>query len=755
MYLCVVQEVIDAIQSFLFKFLLMIDAIVYSFINWAYQIILILAKGDFLSGSNGRIEELVNRVYVIIGVVVLFLVAYSLLKHMVNPDEALKGKDTPVKLISNVIVSIVLIALVPTIFKFAMDFQSALLNQNTLGKLILGDNTGAGDYDNSSDMISNGGMTMATSVFQAFFGPNSDKGYCTGDPAVDNAIKCEKSVSEIDINGTPYDTWWSNVKNSNNLMMLTQASGKVADDKITYRFIISTVAGVFVLFVLLRYCVDIAVRLVKLAVYQIIAPLPILCRIIPQEQSKKIFSNWLKAVISTYLEVFIRLAILYFCILMMNVAIDSLKELFVKIVVDWNNANPIILLLAKAFVIIGIIFFAKDFPKIIKDITGLDGDKYNPFKAAMQAASVIGGGVTTAARSWNAKDAEGNKKKTFNRFRSALAGAGSGAFRAGWNSDKIKSPADVKKTAHDASEAAIKKRIQRENDKYNREVDKKKYLDEINAQRDKQGQEAKNKVSGIRYVAHRKVQDVKEWAGAGDYNALAITRIKEFASKVDSGFSSLEGTWKKSQAYVDAKTEAEKYAKQLDFVKSQYGYDDIYKRIMNENGFDKDNKDDVAKAQKMAIEAIKSSTGYDMTTDFENAARTKFIQEGIVKTEQEKKAASIVAAARNIQLSLSQYSDLKFDVESAITAQAKPGEKQALIDAYKHYGDLSVENNYKRLLEDLKSPDAAKKKRAQQFIDALDKVNLQAQDDKRQAEYDEERRKSTLSGGNPKDGGSK
>ena len=62
---------------------------------------------------------MVSRIYVIIGVIVLFLVAYSLLKSMVNPDEAFKGKKSPVNIIKDVLISIVLISIVPYIFDFA------------------------------------------------------------------------------------------------------------------------------------------------------------------------------------------------------------------------------------------------------------------------------------------------------------------------------------------------------------------------------------------------------------------------------------------------------------------------------------------------------------------------------------------------------------------------------------------------------------------------------------------------------------
>ena len=57
--------ILDAIQSAIFWLLLKIDSIVYTFIDWIYQIILMLANGDILGNTN-LVDELMNRLYLII-----------------------------------------------------------------------------------------------------------------------------------------------------------------------------------------------------------------------------------------------------------------------------------------------------------------------------------------------------------------------------------------------------------------------------------------------------------------------------------------------------------------------------------------------------------------------------------------------------------------------------------------------------------------------------------------------------------------
>ena len=394
----IVTDILDTIQSGIFWLLLKLDAIVYTFIDWIYQIILMLADGDLLSNSN-LVDELVNRLYLIIGVIILFLVAYSLLRSMVNPDEALKGKESPVKIVQNVIISVVLIAVIPYVFNFAMGFQTSLLQQNTIGRLILGEGSGE---NASSSTIDDGGFNIAISVFQAFFQPNTSAGYCTGNASIDqNYPDCEDLVAEIGAYNN-FEEWWANdVIASKNLFAISEANTLVAQNKISYTFIISTLAGAFVVFVLASYCIDIAIRLVKLAVFQLIAPLPILARIVPNEQTKKIFSNWLKATISTYVEVFIRLGILFFAVFIIDLVVANFNTIFNTMGNNLGNVNPVLVLIAQALVILGIILFVKQLPGIIKDITGLDGGKYGKslIRGIGMLGATFGGGATAAIRS--------------------------------------------------------------------------------------------------------------------------------------------------------------------------------------------------------------------------------------------------------------------------------------------------------------------------------------------------------------------
>lgn len=439
------QDILDGIVSFFYGILLTLDCIIYSFVSYVYQIFLVLAQGGKLIDDK-FIGDLVNRIYIIIGVVMLFLIAYSLLKSMVNPDEALKGKQSPVNLIKDVIISVALIALLPTIFEFAFDFQNSLLINNTIGKIIVGA-AGSGSSD-PANTIRDGGYIMSEGVFKAFLHANPE--FCDTKAEESNGVSesgeaCK--IIEVDNKGTTYGDLWDEARNSTTFWALARVGPSIIKGEVNYYFLIAPAAGIFVLFVLLQYCLDMALRLVKLAVYEVIAPIPIFARIMPNEQAKKVFSNWLKVTMSTFTEVFIRIAILYFAVFLISTVTASINDIFGT--VFSGSARLDILLIAQALIIVGIILFVKQAPEIIKEITGLDAGKYGKslMKGIGMMTATLGGGATAMIRTAaNDKDNHG-LKKGFNAFK---AGMGAGA-RGLWHGNKVEKFGDMPKAAGKAA----------------------------------------------------------------------------------------------------------------------------------------------------------------------------------------------------------------------------------------------------------------------------------------------------------------
>lgn len=456
--------------------LMWIDTIIYGFVDYVYDIFNALAKVNLFKTED--YQTIVSRIYVILGLIMLFVLAYSLLKAVINPDEFAKGESSFPKLIKNVVVSLAIIAILPTAFTVAFNFQNAVLNKNTIPGLVFGVNSE--DYNKATD--ADAGRDMSYYVLSAFLHPNFDwcneKGYAVNDNESGD-VNLSECASEIDgdgdwllTNGEDLKSVTENFKaGSYDISAFNDFGESAAAGKLTYNVFISTIAGVFLLYVLLNFCFDMAVRVVKLMFFQIIAPIPVICRVIPGGKLKDVFSDWMKKTISTYVEVFIRIAIMYLGVFMISQVVDNFSS------ANLGNLGPTQKLIAEALIIMGVVIFMRQAPKLIGDMFHLDSggmklglmDKL-AMGGALTAGAVAGGAFGTLGRNLvsgarGVKNADGawNKVKA-GLFGAASVGAGtlSGAAR-GFNRGKgAKNLADMKKAAGGAVAATSAAKAKRD-----------------------------------------------------------------------------------------------------------------------------------------------------------------------------------------------------------------------------------------------------------------------------------------------------
>lgn len=376
--------------------LLLIDGVIYNAIKYIYNIF------NFMAGVNifndAAYQDITAKIYTILGLIMMFVLAYTLLKAVMNPDDFAKGEKSFPNIIKNVIISLVLIVVMPAIFSFAMDFQASILNNNTIYKFVLG-------RENLEEQNVDIGSQVAYYTFTSFFYPSEE--FCTdgsGNMTSEQATACK---SEIKSNGSTWyrpSTWFSNdvvtLAEVDSLVESGQASftnyndfsEAVADNEISYSMIISTVAGVFVLYVLLNFCFDVAVRVIKLAFYQLIAPIPIICRILPGGNMKDVFDKWTKQTISVYVEVFIRIAIMALGVYLITLVIDAFNTGIPNI----DSLGFVARMIVRALLIMAVIIFIRQAPKLIGDIFHLDtgGMKLGLMdKLAMGGVFAAGGAV--------------------------------------------------------------------------------------------------------------------------------------------------------------------------------------------------------------------------------------------------------------------------------------------------------------------------------------------------------------------------
>ena len=433
------------------SFFFLLDQIVYGLIESLYQMILQIANISVISQAS--MQEFANRIYVLVGVVMLFKVAFSLIQLFANPDKMSDSTMGAGSLVKRIIISLVLLVMAPTIFQLAFRIQGTILNAGILEKVIL-DSDVAPDGQNPIDVDCSleenqayrvcGGRTIAFAIFRGFVTPNENL--------------YEENENGEQVLSSDYADYEENVEAYNeavkeqNIGKLLDPilAGESGDRPFNYSFLISTIAGAFAAWTLFMFCFDVAIRAVKLAFLQLLAPVPILARVEPK--SDKVFNNWLKECISTYLEVFVRLIALYFVVfIIQEISANGLFSFYEYTAEGATKQAEDVGLLATAFIVLGLLMFAQKAPKLISDIFGVKSGDFtmNPFKKS----PVIGGAVGLAAGTaiGGMAAAQAAKANGKNPIGAALKGALTGGARGANAGSREKSFMKTLGAAGDAS----------------------------------------------------------------------------------------------------------------------------------------------------------------------------------------------------------------------------------------------------------------------------------------------------------------
>lgn len=413
-----------------------LDKVIYGFIPTVYNLLTEIAETTIF--SEDIITLFASKIYALLGIFMLFKVSFSILTYIVDPDAFLDKSKGFSKLIGNIIITLVLLVLTPWIFSQAMDIQSIVLKDNIIGSLFSVTGT---------DAVSNGdpGNKMAYETFKAFYHidtnlfPDCESGESS---ALANPDDCMAKLSLDNNEWTTLQDTLNYAYNTNSVSIYMDydlLNLKDQSDEYVFYYlpIISTICGVVILLLLIVFCFDIAVRSIKLGFLNVIAPIPIISRIDPKK-GKETFDKWVKICVSTYLDLFIRLLAIYFAVFVISQVID------LKFVSLETGSDKNVSAFVKIFIILGALLFAKQFPKLIEDITGVKMDgkfTLNPFKklgevpGVEKVSSSVGGtvaGVRAGARVGNPLLGGALGFATGYKA-SSWAGNGKGGFMAGAN----------------------------------------------------------------------------------------------------------------------------------------------------------------------------------------------------------------------------------------------------------------------------------------------------------------------------------
>ena len=368
----------DAFISAWYSLWIFIDNLIYSLIAFSYQLFKIIAKASLYNSENANITTMVNRISVIHGIGMLFILAYNIILNIMNPDKISAGGDKSMQgILKNAVIAIVMLTAYSMVFTYMTKIQNHIIDDQVIENIILG--TGNGSSELREDSM---GSKVAVQIFTAFFYPINDNGDyvdCWKDSSLDVCEAYKTGVTNAQT-GTISDL----AKNSTLFDSL-----KKDTPHINYLYIISSISGVVALLMFVSYVFDIGIRVAKMAFLQIIAPIPIMAYIV--KPSGGVFSKWLDNLIKTYLSLFMRLITIYFAMFLINILATSVGNNTGGVFGNSEGVTGFVKLLANVVLIIGVLLFAKDAPKLLENLLGTtfgEGGGFSPKAIAKKLSGV-------------------------------------------------------------------------------------------------------------------------------------------------------------------------------------------------------------------------------------------------------------------------------------------------------------------------------------------------------------------------------
>lgn len=402
------------VENILRILFMLLDAIVVILGSLLYDLLILIADTNIFGDTATKLGE---RVYALLGIFMLFSLSFSVITYIVNPDKMTDSKQGMGKIIQKVMIVFVLIITVPWIFKQAMRLQGIILSNNVIPSLFLDVNLEAGYGDGTGesykewDLRDNQGERIMYSVYSAFLQPNyediTEFTVCPDFWSISTASdECYNYLNDEfpDVRKEVFaGTSKTNSKlpfNIVNMAVYTSYEGK--HHLFDYKYIIGTACAGFVVYVFFLSTIDVAKRSVKIGFLQIVSPVPIMSLLSPnQDMSSGTFKKWYSTCIKTYLELFIRLAAIFFGIFLINQvnapnSWESFSELEGQ--VDAIRSNWLL----PIFMIIGILQFVKSLPKLIEELFGggMGGFTLDPRKkfgsTPLIGGTMVAGGTLAA-----------------------------------------------------------------------------------------------------------------------------------------------------------------------------------------------------------------------------------------------------------------------------------------------------------------------------------------------------------------------
>lgn len=430
------QDVSNGIFVALRTLLLNICEPIYGLIIFCFNIFEDFGKVRLFAESD-TISQIYTRIGLILGLFMVFRLTFAGIQYLIDPDKMTDSKVGIGNIIKKVLIVVVLLGSTRSLFNFAYDFQDKLIDSDIVDKLIFG--------PSNAEKEKNHGTDLAWYTFSQFYTINTNV-----DNTDQNRTICEKMLDNENEQGVIVKEFYESHKLDNAKYCLNLESKEEYEQKdfdnenvklniINFNGFICILVGIVLLWTIITYTIQVGIRVFQLAYLELVAPIPIMMYLMPNgdEQLKK----WGQQCLTTFLDFFIRIAIMDFIILVSNSLVELTEGNY--ILSNFENRSSLGDGYITVTLIIALFMFAKRVPNLLKEIfpsmggaAGLSFGLKMPDEAKkvglFGAGAILGASGAAASNALHGisdgingvKDAKG----TGNKWKAGLKGFGAGAL---------------------------------------------------------------------------------------------------------------------------------------------------------------------------------------------------------------------------------------------------------------------------------------------------------------------------------------
>ncbi|MDY4997385.1 MAG: hypothetical protein SO108_06795 [Bacilli bacterium] len=324
--------------------------------------------------SNDILQELSRRVGYILGVVMLFYVILGFIQLLLNPDAINDGEKGATAIIKKTIIVIVMLGSANFAFELLYQVQVTVVKSNIISKLLLpysvtpivnGQDTSTSQ---DSTLINNEtfGSLLAEELFSSFYSIEEFKESdidSNGD--ISSYEDCQTVVNNFRnqlINNRSFDLGYTCLNSTIVVNFKIDDSTKSDGQEtnvVKFNWLLCPLVGLVAVYLMVMYCFKVGIRMVQLMFLEIISPMAIVSYLAPKKDT--MFSKWKNIYISTYIDVFIRIAIINFAFFLVATVFSVTGGDGLEFQGTDFSSNPFF----KVIMILSILTFAKKAPELL------------------------------------------------------------------------------------------------------------------------------------------------------------------------------------------------------------------------------------------------------------------------------------------------------------------------------------------------------------------------------------------------------